>query len=324
MLDDPSRGFPAYITNTEEYGWLVTSGAPIYDSNGNVVCYAFADVSMDAIKAQQANYFWGLSGGLVFLTLVLSIIVGFFVRRYITRPLNTLSETASRYCAPEKGKRETFEGLDIHTGDEIEDLHTSMVQMEHDIDSYIDNLVETRAQLSDSRLEADRMSELARKDALTGIRNKYAYDQEIEMLETSRQQGLKEFGIAVIDMNDLKVINDTYGHERGNISIIRLSNLICTTFAHSPVFRIGGDEFTVVLKNNDYEKAGELVAKFKAALADQGEGGSAEREPQERISAAIGYALYDSNVDDDVASVFRRADEEMYAQKRLTKGENVR
>ena len=79
------------------------------------------------------------------------------------------------------------------------------------------------------------------EDALTGIRNKMAYDYEVEKLEKDLADGFNEFGLAMVDLNFLKKTNYTYGHEKGNISIRRLCMLVCEVFEHSPVFRIGGN-----------------------------------------------------------------------------------
>ena len=165
------------------------------------------------------------------------------------------------------------------------------------------------------------MNELAHKDSLTGIRNKLAYDQEEAKLRKEFKQGKRDFGLAIVDLNDLKGINDTYGHEYGNIALKNISQLICEVFLHSPVFRIGGDEFAIILKNNDYDKIETLVAEFNERLAKQDE---QNQEPWERVKGAIGYALYDPELDSSVDDVFRRADQDMYQKKKAMKGENVR
>jgi diguanylate cyclase (GGDEF)-like protein len=319
ILDDPTVGFPAYITDTEEYGWLVTGGAPIFDEAGEVLCLACDDISMDAIKKQEQDYAQWLSGALICLTALLSVVAIVFVRRFLVRPLNELSEAAMRYCAPEKGRRSTFEGLNIHTKDEIETLYKSMIQMEHDIDNYIRNLVATREALEDTREEADLMNDLAHRDALTGVQNKLAYDQELQMLEEQRANGETSFGIAMIDLNDLKKTNDLYGHDCGNVSLKLLSNTICAVFVHSPVFRIGGDEFTVVLRGHDYNEIEDLAKEFHARMEALFGPDTNDLEPWERISAAMGYALFDPAVDKGIGDVFCRADEQMYINKRQMK-----
>ena len=90
----------------------------------------------------------------------------------------------------------------------------------------------------------------------------------------------------MIDLNFLKVINDTYGHECGNAAIKRLCKLVCKIFAHSPVFRIGGDEFAVILRGSDYENIEKLVAEFNESTEIMEADDSLQ--PWEKISAALG------------------------------------
>ena len=117
----------------------------------------------------------------------------------------------------------------------------------------------------------------------------------------------------MVDMNGLKLLNDTYGHEKGNVAIKKTCSLICDVFSHSPVYRFGGDEFVVIIKDRDYDSIEEKIRQFKS-LSKETTG-----EPWERVNAAIGYALYDH--DDTVDDVFRRADHSMYEYKKEMKAE---
>ena len=161
------------------------------------------------------------------------------------------------------------------------------------------------------------MQELAHMDSLTGIQNRLAYDKEILKLDTEIQHGLCSFGIAMIDLNFLKFINDTYGHEYGNIAIISLSQLIGNIFSRSPIFRIGGDEFVVILKNQDYYKIDSLKEQFNQQI-EQFEKDSG-LQPWEKISAAFGYAKFNTDTDSCADDVFRRADQNMYERKKEMK-----
>ncbi|MBR6874417.1 MAG: diguanylate cyclase [Ruminococcus sp.] len=317
-LDDLEQGFPAFITDTEEYGWVATACMPIHDSSGELVCFSAVDLSMNDILTKVRNFLFSLTALLLVLTAVVCVTAMIYVKRRIVKPINLLSAAAGQYSQKQVHERHNeFGSLNIKTGDEIEILLRSMVQMENDIDTYIDNLTKTREQLSNARQQADDMHELAHMDALTGIRNKLAYDKETARLDREIAGGLSQFGIAMIDLNFLKLINDTYGHECGNSSIKRLSQLVCTTFQHSPVFRIGGDEFVVILRNNDFLNVEKLEQEFNRQF-DLYEADPALK-PWEKISASLGYALYDAATDDCTDDVFKRADQNMYKRKREMK-----
>ena len=71
IIENHDIGFPAYITNTEEYGWLVTSAAPVYNDKGDLVCYAGVDISMDAIRKQQQSFITSLAVAMIIITIVI-------------------------------------------------------------------------------------------------------------------------------------------------------------------------------------------------------------------------------------------------------------
>ena len=310
LLKNPDLGFPPYITNTEPYGWLVTAGVPVYDSTGHVVCYALVDISMETIRIQQNRFVLLNILILAVLTLIISLISIWSVDRAIIKPINLLSNAAAHYSA-RQGDSNELDNLPIKSKDEIYLLYSSLLKMAQNTRSYIESLKATRQVLTETRREADEMNELAHRDPLTGVGSKLAYDQQVTKLTEEMRRGEARYGIVMIDMNDLKKLNDTYGHERGNDAIRKTCSTICEVFAHSPVYRFGGDEFVVVVKGSDYENTEELVKKFHAAVK------TSAGQPWERVNAAIGYALYDG--EDSVEEVFRKADSSMYEQKKKTK-----
>lgn len=316
VLKNPSVGFPSYVTNTEEYGWLVTAGAPVYDDNGELVCYTFTDISMNEVRADQKKNLIMI----ILIELALTALIAFLVIRLVTRrivkPVNMLTEAAANYYKEESNYHSSFSSLDIRTGDEIEELSESMKQMERDINDNTAHILELSEELLESRTEAIHLNELAKKDALTGVRNKYSYDEEIKALDSVIRSGDTGIGLAVFDLDDLKGINDTYGHSTGDIAIRSLAQLICRVFDHSPVFRVGGDEFVAVLRGHDYDHAEELVDEFRDLVGTIREDKSLG--PGERISASAGYALYNKR-DGGVSGLFKRADSDMYERKRAYK-----
>ncbi|WP_026494322.1 GGDEF domain-containing protein [Butyrivibrio sp. WCD3002] len=205
---------------------------------------------------------------------------------------------------------------------EISVLARRTSAMIKELDDYMQNLTKTSRELFFTKEHAAEMTELAHKDALTGIRNKTAYDKEIIRLEREILRNPDvNFGIGMIDLNFLKKINDTYGHDKGNAAIIKLCEMVCKFFCHSPVFRVGGDEFVVVLWGDDYNIRESLIAEFKNRLDTFAKDDSLE--PWEKISAAIGVAEFNRSIDHNVEDVFKRADELMYANKKEMKAERV-
>lgn len=315
--DDPV--IHAKVTNEEVYGWLVTSGFPVMN-NGKVIAHLFVDIDMNDIKAKEQGYVVTATLIMLGITILLLMISLLYFNRNVIKPVTMLSETAKNYCSENNDVvHHAFEKLHFSTNDEISELLSSMKQMETDMNANITSLLDTKVALRETEEKANNMQELAVKDALTGIRNKMAYDHEVRKLEADLADGFNEFGLAMIDLNYLKRTNDTYGHEKGNISIRRLCMLVCEVFEHSPVFRIGGDEFIVVLKFRDYKNVDNLVDDFNTCL-EQAQNDET-LNPWEQISAAIGYAKFDKTVDKTVDDVFKKADQAMYERKVAMKAE---
>ncbi|MBO4429027.1 MAG: diguanylate cyclase [Clostridia bacterium] len=318
VLTNPERGFPAYKTNTEEYGHLMTAGVPVHDSNGTLVGYALTDISMDEIVAEEWHYIFRLTFFLLLGMLYICVASIIIINKILVKPIRLLSKSAAEYCSNDSSMLYNgFADIKINTHDEIEELANSMKQMENDINAHISELRYMNTELSLSKTVVTEMTELANTDALTGVRNKTAYDSEAQTIENEIGGGNAEFGLAMIDLNFLKFTNDTYGHESGNEAIVDLSAVICEVFAHSPVYRIGGDEFVVVLKGSDLENVDALAERFNSIVEKRY--ADASLEPWRRISAAIGYAVFDPTSDVYVADVFKRADHAMYDRKKAMK-----
>ena len=152
----------------------------------------------------------------------------------------------------------------------------------------------------------------AYKDGLTGVKNKLAYLEALAELETMLENGeLTEYGVVVFDVNGLKTINDTLGHEAGDEAIKSGCRIICHQFDHSPVFRIGGDEFVAILKGSDFANRETLLEAFRKTINENQKNGD--------VVVASGLAIYDASTDSSYNDVFKRADEAMYEHKRALK-----
>ena len=154
--------------------------------------------------------------------------------------------------------------------------------------------------------------QIANTDPMTGVRSRHAFLMKEKELDAAISEGIsKEFAIAVCDVNGLKHINDTYGHKAGDEYIRAASALICELFRHSPVFRVGGDEFAAVLTGRDYERRREILSELHER--------SAENISAGRVVVAGGLSVYRKGEDRSVHMVFERADSRMYSEKQELK-----
>ena len=183
------------------------------------------------------------------------------------------------------------------------DDHRHIIVAEYDVD---DKVRDIKAQQKSLRIAERR----AMTDDLTHVRNKNAYADFEEELQRCIDEGTVEpLAIAVCDVNNLKSVNDDHGHKAGDALIQAACKLICVVYAHSPVFRVGGDEFAVVMQGEDYRNRRELLDKMRATALDNLQNGGAV--------VAVGMADYDG--DEYITDVFERADREMYENKRALK-----
>ena len=154
--------------------------------------------------------------------------------------------------------------------------------------------------------------EMAYRDPLTGVKSKRAYNEAEEHMDQRIADGtVSEFSVVVFDLNDLKLINDSRGHDIGDAYIKDACGLICACFKHSPVYRIGGDEFTVILEGEDYANQDELLERFEKQVL-----GNLNRD---KSVVAFGSARFNPRQDTSIRAVFERADAMMYQEKTLLK-----
>lgn len=170
------------------------------------------------------------------------------------------------------------------------------------------------------RVLYNRITELNETDALTGVKSRLLYESLVKNINSSIEEEVPgEFGLIMFDVNNLKEINDKYGHDTGDKYLINNCKSICDFFVHSPVYRIGGDEFVCFLHGDDYRNREELLLKFREntykKMHDE------NILPEECISMASGLAVYEQDKDKKIEDVMKRADALMYQNKMQIKGQ---
>ena len=178
-----------------------------------------------------------------------------------------------------------------------------------------------KIQVENMKVKVYAMDELANTDSLTGIRNKTAYATMIAKLDQHIEDGDAEFCIVMVDVNFLKKVNDNYGHERGNEYLINACRLVCSVFGTEHVYRIGGDEFVVIVTGDKVSLCKYFVKQFQMEMSRKNT--NTLLEPWEKISAAVGVAFYQKGVDKNADEVFKRADALMYENKLAMKAQRT-
>lgn len=219
------------------------------------------------------------------------IVVSAAITRSLVKPLRELNEAAKEIAGG---------NLDVKLTTKSKD----------EIGTLTESFRETADKLKE---QMDYINSLAYTDSLTGVNNNTAYRRDVAKLRGNISDGSACFAVAVIDVNGLKQINDSYGHEYGNILISDTAATAANVFGKENVYRIGGDEFAVLMKNTTAEQCRELAEQFREELRS---GGGAVL-----AAAAIGVSGFQPS-DGSYEEVFRRADEEMYRIKSEMKRNN--
>lgn len=148
IFDDPSIGFPSYITTSSEYGTQSHAGAPICLEDGTVVAYAMVDVSMNDVIQDRMKFLRSIVLIMAGSTALLAAVFFGFINRILVAPINALSVAASSFVADQQNTKgsTSISRLQIHTGDEVQHLAESIQKMELDINQYITDLAAITAE----------------------------------------------------------------------------------------------------------------------------------------------------------------------------------
>ncbi len=288
---------PAELAQTDTYATYTHDGvrkraAHLTLNNGMqlVVC-----APLDEIDSGWRQVVLAISCATVALAVVFSLIAARFASR-ITKPLQELTAAAGQMNDGDYDIE-----LNYESNDEVGVLARAFNRLIAHLRVYVGDL-----------------STLAYADALTNVNNKGAFDVRMRELDERLAAGQEPlaFALGMFDCDGLKQVNDTYGHEKGDLYLQASCAMICRVFQHCPVFRVGGDEFAIILEGEDYANREVLAQLFEqecersCEVADEAWG---------RLRISAGIVAYDSTVDGSAGDVLRRADELMYANKRERK-----
>ncbi len=244
----------------------------------------------------QGELFIHISLGIFFIVFVITLIASINIGRKIVKPISDIIEATKKYSQGNWNVR-----VRCTSNDELQLLTENISIMADKTKHYIRCI-----------------QDLAKKDGLTGLRNKNDYIVYIGRLNEEFIDENKKFAVVVFDVNNLKIVNDHYGHDKGDELLVSASRFICRYFSHSPVFRIGGDEFVAVVNGADYENRNAILEEFQSHMRLASEG-----RDMMTVCVSSGMAEFDKD-GSTFDEVFEAADHRMYENKTQLKGNSPR
>ena len=169
-----------------------------------------------------------------------------------------------------------------------------------------------QAGLSELQSQHALLEKMAYYDHLTKVRNSASYSKAIEALDKQIEEGTANFGVVMLDANFLKEVNDHYGHASGDVVLTRCAEVISEAFADDEVYRVGGDEFVVILRDDRIKHADSCLSFLDRLIENNNE--KADKDFM-KISISYGVAIYEKK-NYNYEAVYRKADRKMYEMKR--------
>lgn len=266
---------------------------PLNSSYNIPVAYIIVGISTENVRMEQLTYLGYITIVVTSITVLFGIFMIWFMQHNVLGPLNAMSKAASSYSGTilRDDRESPISRINIKTGDELERLCESMKKMEHDI-------IASSSQLAIADWNSNH-------DSMTQLYNKRHYKEQLRELQ---EDGT--IGVLYFDIDNLKKMNDTFGHEKGDAVILKAAEFIRGYLSEQASgFRIGGDEFVMLVKDCTEQKVQELVNMMRTD--ERGKLSDVTAEFYCRL--AIGGAFRKTG--EALEDTIKRADDEMYKNK---------
>lgn len=287
------------VIKDSEWGWILSIYEPFNDSKGNFVGYLGVDYPAEKILAGQNQYIQQLALIAIIVTVVVTILFLLILQRLVLKPINEIVDAADSYVLDESNgnveSSNSITNLKITTNDELETLDKSLKYMDLTIKDYIENL-----EYANRRAETDSM---------TGLLNRESFKDYVTLVLAQEVKSTNAF--MMIDMDEFKTINDTYGHLTGDDVIEACVTAIRKMFrATDLVARMGGDEFAIfcrgpITRENAEKRANQLCENIRALRVHD----------TISFTISVGLVYFDSADVDSYQSLYMQADVALYEAK---------
>ncbi|MBQ8913988.1 MAG: diguanylate cyclase [Lachnospiraceae bacterium] len=317
-----SLGTPGVDTEAfdDRWGTFYSAYSPVFDSNGNVAGIVGVDFNAKWYERQIKRYTVS-----IVIVSVLSLFIGAIIVILITTQvrkrlnvvydeLSSLAEDVEHLNQEMTSNSRYSSTTDNLTTDELELYNQSSKNKRHLTRDAIGALGDKiNLMYNEMTHYISYVQEQAYTDSMNGVGNKTAYLDMVKRLNSKIAKGSASFAIAVFDVNGLKSVNDNLGHEYGDMIISDTALIIKRVFENGHIFRIGGDEFITVMEGRYTDKY--IIELFKELDNELASFNANEKTYEMTLSFSKGASVFRPESDSDYQTVFKRADEAMYANK---------
>lgn len=293
---------------SDRWGTYYSAFCPVFDSSGNVAGVVGVDFDSEWYDAQVQQHTLSIAvvsaisvvlGGVVVILIANRVHTKFKVLSAglegLSNDVDVLVKEMTRYSGAETVQTHRHNISPVDAADEMEALGQKIRTMQAEMSMYLDYL---HAQ--------------AYTDALTQLGNSAAYHEAVGGLSKRIEDGTANFHVIVFDINGLKDLNDNFGHDCGDIYIRGAASALMEGFESAHQYRIGGDEFVVIVEEQSQQHVRKSLLSVAAAIDAFNESTSYPAE----LVVSQGAACFDSEKDATYDDVFSRADRAMYENKR--------
>ena len=303
-LAEAGKGTPAFddYAYIDDWGEYYSAYCPVFSDDGKVVAIVACDCSAAWYHKEVATNV----ASIIILTgvsTVISISLALLINSRIRRKFNILVRDTNELQAD-------VDSLIDNINMPEEFIIDEEVKPEHKDDQILELRGRVNLMQKELRKYLEYTKTLAYIDPLTGMGNRTSYIERIKQFDNSLSEE-SILTLIVFDINGLKTINDTYGHDIGDKSIIAAGNAIKAVFGSKVSYRIGGDEMVVIIENNNEDEIKELINRFESNLVTF----NARKELPFELALAKGYAIFNYEIDSSFKDLFNRADGSMYQNK---------
>ena len=311
-LYNASKGMASVdmVPYTDDWGVFYSSYSPVFDSDGDVAGIVAADFSAEWYQNKVRQLYFiivtFISFGLV-CSICLAITIASQYEKFfnaLIRKMNDLSNGIQTL---------------INEVDPLGDANGDFSTNEADTDAGMRDAIKVlEEKIIIMQMRLTKQIEIIRShayiDTLTGINNRNSYMEYLDILEDKLKSNPDMvFSVVVFDINQLKMINDDYGHDMGDKLIITIADEIRKVFGGNRIYRVGGDEFVAILDEPDPSAK---ITLLKDRIALRSKEKPIRKDLDLEIAISAGCAAYDPDTDRNYSDVFHRADNAMYTDKK--------